>query len=127
MTDRGLRGAAFASGVFDCWRRDHGYPDRASGIGGTESGTRFGGSGNTARTPECDADFTGDDGEDGPTRAAGALVTGKTRERALRLGLHPEDFLARHAAHDFFVPLDDLLMTGTTQTNVCDLVFLFAF
>ena len=65
------------------------------------------------------------DGGDGPTDAAGAVVTGETQERARRLGLSPADHLARNDAYHFFDPLGDLLKPGPTQTNVNDLTFLF--
>jgi glycerate 2-kinase len=64
------------------------------------------------------------DGGDGPTDAAGAVVTGATLERAALLGLNPDDFLARNDAYRFFAALDDLLMPGPTLTNVNDLVLL---
>jgi hydroxypyruvate reductase len=67
------------------------------------------------------------DGEDGPTDAAGAVVTGETWGRASLQGRNPSEFLARNAAYEFFDPLGDLLKPGSTRTNVCDLVFLFAF
>lgn len=65
------------------------------------------------------------DGGDGPTDAAGAVVTPETLSRAASLGLNPDDFLARHDAYHFFEPLGDLLKPGPTQTNVNDLAFLF--
>jgi len=61
------------------------------------------------------------DGGDGPTNAAGAVVTGDSLSRARLLGLDPADFLARHDAYHFFEPLGDLLITGPTRTNVNDL------
>ncbi len=67
------------------------------------------------------------DGEDGPTDAAGAVVTGETFRRAAKLGLHPGDFLERKDSYSFFSALDDLLKPGPTGTNVNDLVFLFDF
>lgn len=67
------------------------------------------------------------DGEDGPTDAAGAIVSGETYARALSAGLQPADFLARNDAYPFFEALDDLLKPGPTGTNVNDLTFLFAF
>jgi glycerate 2-kinase len=67
------------------------------------------------------------DGGDGPTDAAGAVVTGATLDRATRLGLDPAAYLARNDAYPFFAALDDLLRPGPTQTNVNDLAFLFAF
>ncbi len=66
------------------------------------------------------------DGGDGPTDAAGAVVTGETLARAQALGLNPDDFLARNDSYAFFDALGDLLRPGPTQTNVNDLTFLFA-
>ncbi|PDW00133.1 glycerate kinase type-2 family protein [Candidatus Chloroploca asiatica] len=66
------------------------------------------------------------DGGDGPTDAAGAVVTGATAERARALGLDPDAFLANNDAYHFFQALDDLLLTGPTSTNVNDLTLLFA-
>jgi hydroxypyruvate reductase len=67
------------------------------------------------------------DGGDGPTDAAGAVVTGATIERAHALGLDPAAYLARNDAYAFFAALGDLLQPGPTQTNVNDLAFVFAF
>jgi hydroxypyruvate reductase len=67
------------------------------------------------------------DGGDGPSDAAGAVVTGQTSRRAKQLGLSPEDFQRRNDAYHFFEPLGDLLLPGATQTNVNDLNFIFAF
>lgn len=67
------------------------------------------------------------DGGDGPTDAAGAVVTGNTVGDARSLGLDPGAFLARNDAYFFFAPLGDLLKPGPTQTNVNDLALLFAF
>ncbi|MCK6540971.1 MAG: glycerate kinase, partial [Anaerolineales bacterium] len=65
------------------------------------------------------------DGEDGPTDAAGAVVTGETRQRAERLGLDAADHLSRNDAYAFFDALGDLIRTSPTGTNVNDLTFLF--
>jgi hydroxypyruvate reductase len=67
------------------------------------------------------------DGNDGPTDAAGALVDGTTLERARALGLDPHRALADNDSYAFFEQLGDLLLTGPTNTNVNDLVFVFAF
>jgi hydroxypyruvate reductase len=67
------------------------------------------------------------DGEDGPTDAAGAVVTGETFRRTHELGLNPSDFLVRNDSYSFFAILDDLLKPGPTGTNVNDLTFLFTF
>ena len=64
------------------------------------------------------------DGEDGPTNAAGAVVTGACLQRAQSLGLDPADYLARNDSYNFFDRLGDLLKFGSTGTNVNDLMFL---
>ena len=66
----------------------------------------------------------GTDGDDGPTDAAGAVVTGESARRAEALGLDAADSLARNDAYPFFEALGDLLKSGPTGTNVNDLVFL---
>lgn len=67
------------------------------------------------------------DGEDGPTDAAGAVVTGETAARARALNLDPDVFLQRNDSYHFFAPLGDLLQPGPSGTNVNDLTFLFGF
>jgi hydroxypyruvate reductase len=67
------------------------------------------------------------DGGDGPTDAAGAVVTGETLGRAQALGMDPPEYLANNDSYTLFSKLGDCLMTGPTQTNVNDLIFLFAF
>ena len=66
------------------------------------------------------------DGDDGPTDAAGAVVTGESAQRAASLGLDAADYLSRNDAYPYFEALGDLIKTGPTGTNVNDLVFLFA-
>jgi glycerate 2-kinase len=67
------------------------------------------------------------DGGDGPSDAAGAIVTSETLARARQLGLQPFDYLSRNDSYHFFEVLGDLIKTGPTQTNVNDLAFIFAF
>jgi hydroxypyruvate reductase len=62
----------------------------------------------------------GTDGNDGPTDAAGAIADGRTLARARAQGLDPFDYLKRNDAYHFFQPLDDLVITGPTRTNVMD-------
>ena len=64
------------------------------------------------------------DGDDGPTDAAGAVVTGESAQRAAALGLDAGDYLTRNDAYSFFNMLGDLLKTDPTGTNVNDLIFL---
>ncbi len=63
----------------------------------------------------------GTDGEDGPTDAAGAFVDESVVQLARQKGLSVEDYLARNDSYRFFEPIDALLKSGPTGTNVCDL------
>ena len=67
------------------------------------------------------------DGEDGPTDAAGAVVTGESAHRAESLGMSAADYLSRNDAYTFFDNLNDLIRTGPSGTNVNDLVICLAF
>jgi glycerate-2-kinase len=60
------------------------------------------------------------DGVDGPTDAAGALVDGRTLQRAHDAGLKPREYLVNNDSYVFFSKLGDLVFTGPTGTNVCD-------
>jgi glycerate-2-kinase len=60
------------------------------------------------------------DGVDGPTDAAGAIVDGKTLDRAAKMALVPEEYSARNDSYHFFSKLGDLIFTGPTGTNVND-------
>ncbi|MFQ5677459.1 MAG: MOFRL family protein, partial [bacterium] len=63
----------------------------------------------------------GTDGTDGPTDAAGAICDGSTIGKAKKMGMNAKGYLAKNDAYRFFAPLNDLLMTGPTNTNVMDL------
>ncbi|MBW2564989.1 MAG: DUF4147 domain-containing protein, partial [Deltaproteobacteria bacterium] len=63
----------------------------------------------------------GTDGGDGPTDAAGAIADNNTFKRAENMGLNPLNFLLNNDSYHFFKQLDDLLITGPTNTNVMDL------
>jgi len=63
----------------------------------------------------------GTDGNDGPTDAAGAIVDNTTLRRAKAQNLRFTDYLENNDSYNFFQALDDLLITGPTNTNVMDL------
>ena len=85
------------------------------------------------------------DGEDGPTPAAGAVVSGETAEFSRHLGLDPVAFLDRNDSFHFFQHLDEslkqsvdakrederlpvtLLTPGPTGTNVNDLLIILSY
>lgn len=61
------------------------------------------------------------DGTDGPTEAAGGLADETSLLRAGRLGLDLEAALKQNNALPALKQLDDLILTGSTGTNVNDL------
>ena len=69
----------------------------------------------------------GTDGIDGMSDAAGGVVDDQTTARAAALGLAPPAaFLASNDTRNFLGPLGDLILTGPTGTNVCDVTVLLA-
>lgn len=78
----------------------------------------------------------GTDGEDGPTSAAGAVITNGTARLARSYGLDPIAYLANNDSYTFFSRLDEasrglldphLIITGPTGTNVNDLVVILSY
>jgi glycerate-2-kinase len=62
----------------------------------------------------------GTDGIDGLTDAAGAFADAATIERASKLGLDPNKYLDDNDSYSFFNKTGNLIITGPTGTNVCD-------
>ncbi|MFT7005807.1 MAG: glycerate 2-kinase [Colwellia sp.] len=60
------------------------------------------------------------DGIDGSDDIAGAYIDEFTLVRAHKKGLQPELFLMKNDCYNFFKPLNDLIITGPTHTNVND-------
>ncbi len=63
----------------------------------------------------------GTDGTDGPTDAAGAVVTSQMFSEALKYGLDPQDYLRRNDSYNFFKTINGLVITGPTGTNAMDI------
>ncbi len=63
----------------------------------------------------------GTDGTDGPTDAAGAMADGSTVDRARVLGLDINEYIENSDSYHFFKILNDLIITGPTNTNVMDI------
>lgn len=63
----------------------------------------------------------GTDGIDGPTQAAGAVVSGATASKARDLGLNLEGALADNDSHTVLTALGETVVTGPSGTNVADL------
>ncbi len=70
---------------------------------------------------ESDGLTANTDGNDGPTDAAGGLVTGATAGAMLAEGADPEEALANNDAYAALKAGGALLVTGPTGTNVNDL------
>ncbi|MGH7986726.1 MAG: glycerate kinase type-2 family protein, partial [Candidatus Binataceae bacterium] len=64
--------------------------------------------------------FAGTDGIDGPTDAAGAIVTPETIVRASEAGFDAQAMLRRNDSYPLFKALGDALLLGSTGTNVAD-------
>jgi len=64
----------------------------------------------------------GSDGTDGPTDAAGALVTWETLKQSEKRHLNIQNYLDSNDAYHFFEPLNALIKTGPTRTNVMDIM-----
>lgn len=67
----------------------------------------------------------GSDGTDGPTDAAGGIVTGDFAEACRQAGLSIDDALADNDAYPLLKHMHALIMTGPTGTNVNDVAVLF--
>jgi len=62
------------------------------------------------------------DGVDGPTDAAGAIITGDTASRSAAQGFDPREALQENDAYPLLKAADALLHIGPTGTNLNDLV-----
>ena len=66
----------------------------------------------------------GSDGTDGPTDAAGGIVDGLTTYRMRSSNILPEVYLNNNDSYNALKASGDLIMTGSTGTNVNDLIVL---
>jgi len=67
------------------------------------------------------------DGEDGPTTSAGAIATGSTIPDARNASLDPQQYLANNDSNTFFERVGGLINTGSTGTNVNDLLIVLRY
>jgi hydroxypyruvate reductase len=110
-------------------------PGRCCIIAGGESTVRVSGGGRGGRTLEfglevaraidgrehCHVLCLATDGQDGNSGAAGVVVDGRTMARARSAGLDVDTAADDNDLAGFFETLGDLVITGPTGTNVCDL------
>jgi len=64
----------------------------------------------------------GTDGNDGPTDVAGAVVDGSTLQDVNTLKIDPRDYRNRFDSYHFFQQAGGHIRTGSTLTNVMDLI-----
>ncbi|MCP4718435.1 MAG: glycerate kinase, partial [Desulfobacteraceae bacterium] len=69
----------------------------------------------------------GTDGTDGPTDAAGAVAHGFTMKNAAQIGLDIKNYMKNNDSYHFFKALEDLIITGPTNTNVMDIRIILIF
>ena len=67
------------------------------------------------------------DGEDGPTDAAGGIVTGLTINSGNKLNLNAYDYLKNNNSYEYLEKVGGLIRTGPTGTNVNDIVLMVAY
>ena len=63
----------------------------------------------------------GTDGIDGPTDAAGAWINEKTIKKVKKLNMNINTHLSNNDSYHFFKKINQLIITGPTDTNVMDL------
>jgi len=96
------------------------------GMGGRNLELALGAVESLAEMPNVALVTLATDGEDGPTDAAGAIVTGNTLQNANNSGISVNELLASHNSYRYFEQAGGLIQIGSTGTNVNDLAFLFA-
>ncbi len=64
------------------------------------------------------------DGIDGPTDAAGAIVSSETLKRCRELKIDASEYLKNNDSYSFFSKVGGLIFTGPTGTNVNDVTIL---
>lgn len=119
------------------WRVERGATnEKVCWLGGGEPTVKLRGNGKGGRAQElvlaAALEIAGDDeivvlsagtdGTDGPTDAAGAIADNTTVARGQAKGLDANKYLENNDSYPFFAALDDLLVTGPTNTNVNDLM-----
>jgi len=93
---------------------------RGSGMGGRNQEFVLAAALALQGAPQTTIFSAGTDGLDGPTDAAGAIADGNTIARAAELGFDARAYLANNDSYHFFEPLNALIKTGPTGTNVMD-------
>lgn len=99
-------------------------PSDTTGRGGRNQHLALATARHLAGVPGVAALFAGTDGRDGPTEAAGAVVSGETFAKAEGKGLDITDALLRFDSFAAHAALGTHVTTGPTHTNLLDLAVL---
>ncbi len=99
---------------------------RGDGLGGRNQELALATAPAIAGLPNVRLACVATDGNDGPTDAAGAIVTGETIAHARQRGLDAAAYLRANDSYHFFEASGELLKTGATNTNVNDIVVVLA-
>lgn len=108
---------------------------RGDGIGGRNLETALAAALALDGVPETAVASIATDGDDGPTQAAGAVITGTTVKNGRDAHLDATAALAANDSYTYFNQLEPhlpaahktLLITGLTGTNVNDLIFILKY
>ena len=95
---------------------------RGEGLGGRNQEFALAAAIDIAGLPDVLVFSAGTDGTDGPTDAAGALADGETLGR----NAEARRYLETNDSYRYFGPLNDLVFTGPTGTNVMDVRIVLA-
>ncbi len=95
-------------------------PDQAKGRGGRAGEFCMGLAQALQGIPGVYAIAADTDGIDGVEDNAGVYVTPDTLQRAAARGMKVSDYLDRNDSYGYFSSIDDLVITGPTNTNVND-------
>ncbi|MDC7226423.1 MAG: glycerate kinase [Spirochaetales bacterium] len=135
ITGEASEAAKFYLGIGRDIRRDLGMLQRpACIIAGGETTVTIRGSGIGGRNQEMALAFLaglkneqgiyflsgGTDGNDGPTDAAGAFAAADIYSAGIKAGLSIQSYLDNNDSYNYFKQTGGLLITGPTNTNVCD-------
>jgi hydroxypyruvate reductase len=100
---------------------------RGTGVGGRNQELALGAVAELAGLSDVLLVTLATDGEDGPTDAAGAWVTGETFEKAKQAGVSVTEALNNNNSYPFFTVINQIVHTGPSGTNVNDLTLCFIF
>ncbi|MDR1263621.1 MAG: glycerate kinase [Oscillospiraceae bacterium] len=97
---------------------------RGSGLGGRSQELSLAASKGVDGLPGTVIFSVGSDGTDGPTDAAGGIVTGEFAQQCRDAGVSIDAYLGGNDAYHILQRMGGLIMTGPTGTNVNDLTVL---